>query len=474
MCIHPILAMSFARMPYLFEGAGQQDHTLRPRRLTMREPADFPGHEPGGYIDPRPVLHSTCQMMPPRNHREKIGVLGNSNFVIFLIATFLSNMGSALVPVALSFALFARGAGTAGVSAVLCAEALAMALPLLLGGVLADRHPPRRIMVAADLMRALTQGVLALLLFAPSLSYVAVIPLSVLLGLGNALDVPGRNRLLTQIVPPTLLPGANSMVMMAISFAGLLGPAIGGLLVASTGAGWAVALDALSYLANAGLLLALAPKEGCSTGEGSGPGMLTALCEGWTAFASRRWLWMMVCLFAVMQTLSWAPAEILGASIFSRRAHGAPHWGVLLSAMGTGATAGALMALRFQPRRPLRAVLLWLLVYPLTPACLAGSWPFWAQVLCFFLGGIEMAHVNIVWESTLQRAIPPEMLSRVSAYDALGSFCLMPMGYVLAGPMALTFGTAGTLWLGAAAVMMSIMVPLLFGKVDSVVLADSP
>ncbi|NHO33666.1 MFS transporter [Acetobacter fallax] len=412
-------------------------------------------------------------MIPIRNYRKKLGVLGNSNFAVFLTATFLSNMGSALVPVALSFALFAKGAGTVGVSAVLSAEVLPMALLLLFGGVLADRYPPRRIMVAADLTRALTQTALAALLFQPFLSYVAVVPLSALLGLGNALDAPGRNRLLTQIVPSALLPSANSLIMMAISFAGLLGPAIGGLLVASIGAGWAVALDALSYLASAGLLLALTPKKGLSA-EDNEPGMLTALREGWTAFAGRPWLWMMVCLFAVMQTLSWAPTEILGASIFSRQVHGASYWGFLLSAMGTGAMVGALMALRLRPKQPIRAVLLWLLIYPLTPACLAGSWPFWAQGLCFFLGGIEMANVNVVWESTLQRAVPPEMLSRVSAYDALGSFCLMPLGYVLAGPMALIFGTGGTLWLGAVIVMIFIVALLLFGRVQSVALADFP
>lgn len=412
-------------------------------------------------------------MTPKRNYRESLGVLGNGNFVVFLTATFLSNMGSALVPVALSFALFAKGAGAGGVSAVLSAEILPMALLLLFGGVLADRHPPRRIMVVADLTRALAQTALAALLFKSSLSYVAVVPLSALLGLSNALDAPGRNRLLTQIVPAALLPSANSLIMMAVSFAGLLGPAIGGLCVASIGAGWAVALDALSYLASAGLLSALTPGKGLPAEENE-PGMLTALREGWTAFAGMPWLWMMVCLFAVMQTLSWAPTEILGASLFSRRVHGAPHWGFLLSAMGTGATIGGLMALRLRPKQPVRAVLLWLLLYPLTPACLAGSWPFWAQGLCFFLGGIEMANVNVVWESTLQRAIPPEMLSRMSAYDALGSFCLMPLGYVLAGPMALIFGTGGTLWLGAATVTIFIIALLLFGKVQSVALADFP
>ena len=65
-----------------------------------------------------------------------------------------------------------------------------------------------------------------------------------------------------------------------------------------------------------------------------------------------------------------------------------------------------------------------------------------------------MANVNVLWESTLQRVIPPERLLRVSAYDQLGSLCLLPPGYALAGPMSLLMGVSGTLWLGAASVLI--------------------
>ena len=153
--------------------------------------------------------------------------------------------------------------------------------------------------------------------------------------------------------------------------------------------------------------------------------------------------------------LSWAPTEVLGALVFAHRPAGALHWGTLLSLMGAGAILGAMLALRLRPVRPIRAVLLWLLLYPLVPLSLAASLPFWAQGLCFLIAGIEMANVNVLWESTLQRVIPPERLSRVSAYDQFGSFCLLPVGYALAGPMALLLGVTGALWLGAALVLLA-------------------
>ncbi len=384
----------------------------------------------------------------------RLGALGQRDFTLFLAGTSLSCVGSATVPVALSFALFARGAGAGRVSAVLAAEALPMVLLILLGGVLADRFAPRPVMVAADLLRAVAQGVLAVLLLGGPAPLAAVLVLAALVGTGTALDAPGRNRLLTQIVTPDLLPGANGTLMLATSTAGLLGPALGGVLVAGVGAGWAIALDALSYLASALFLSCLRPRAARPDPEAQ-PGLLRALREGWGEFVARSWVWLMVCLFATLHMLSWAPTEVLGALVFAHRPAGALHWGMLLSSMGAGAIVGAMLALRLRPVRPIRAVLLWLLLYPLLPVSLAASLPFWAQGLCFFLAGIEIANVNVLWESTLQRVIPPERLSRVSAYDQFGSLCLLPVGYALAGPMALLLGVTGALWLGAALVLLS-------------------
>ena len=391
--------------------------------------------------------------------RSRLGAVGQRDFALFLGGTSLSCVGSAMVPVALSFALFERGVGAGRVGAVLAAETVPMALLLLVGGVLADRFSPRPIMVAADLLRAAAQLLLAILLLTGPAPFAAVLVLAGLVGVGTALDAPGRNRLLTQIVAPDLLPAANSALMMATSAGGLFGPALGGVLVAGAGAGWAIALDALSYLASALLLLRLRIGTDVPDAEATA-GMVRALREGWGEFVRRSWVWAMVCLFAMLHMLSWAPTVVLGASTFAHRPAGALHWGMLLSSMGAGAIVGGVLALRLRPARPIRAVLLWLLLYPLLPMSLAASLPFWAQGACFLLAGIEMANVNVLWESTLQRVIPPERLSRVSAYDQLGSFCLLPLGYALAGPMALLMGVSGTLWLGAAAVLASTLLLL--------------
>lgn len=74
-------------------------------------------------------------------------------------------------------------------------------------------------------------------------------------------------------------------------------------------------------------------------------------------------------------------------------------------------------------------------------------------------------HVNVLWEGTLQRAIPPERLSRVSAYDQLGSFCLLPLGYALAGPLALLAGASGALWLGGILILLLTLLLLAMPRV---------
>ena len=244
-----------------------------------------------------------------------------------------------MVPVALAFALFQRGAGAGRVSAVLAAEALPMVVLMLLGSVLTDRLAPRRMMIAANLLRATAQAVLALLLLVGIARFGVILVLVSLVGIGTALDPPGRNRLLTQTVPPNLLPSANGTPMIATSLAGLLGPALGGLLVATTDAAWAIGIEALSYLTSAGLLLRIRPAPNARL-KGGYPSIVTELKEGWSESTRRRWVWLMVCFFALLHVFSWAPLEVLGALLFADRPAGAPHGGGLLSMMGAWAARG--------------------------------------------------------------------------------------------------------------------------------------
>jgi MFS family permease len=377
------------------------------------------------------------------------------NINIFLVANAISLIGSAAAPIALSFALFSEGKGIAVVSAVMAFEALSMSLIILFGGSYSDRISPRTIMIFSDLSRAVIQAALAISLLCHVYTEWIVYLLVALLGAGNALYLPCRNRFLTQIVADDALSHANSRLIIGSSLAGLIGPSIGGGLLVYAGGGWAVALDALTYFVSAILIMQITIVKNSTTG-GRDQSLIQSLSDGWVEFKSRPWLWRMVLLLAVMHVISWAPTEVLGAQAYAKVRNGSVQWGMILSCLGVGAIIGGGIASRLRPRLPLRATLLWLLLYPLLPLSLAAGFSWWIQAICAFLGGIEMAIVTVLWDTTLQRTIPEQKLSRVSAYDVLGSFCLMPLGYVLAAPMAHLAGMGGALSFGALTVVCAI------------------
>jgi hypothetical protein len=174
--------------------------------------------------------------------------------------------------------------------------------------------------------------------------------------------------------------------------------------------------------------------------------MLRDLRVGWQAFSSRRWLWGIVVEFGLWHLLVFAPFIVLGAVVAKTRLGGAPAWGLVLSAFGVGALAGRVVALRWRPKRPLLAATLATLGFVPLPALLAEAVPVAAIAPVAFVAGAGFAVFGTQWDTTLQRHIPNELLSRVSAYDWLGSIALLPIGYVIAGPIADAIGIPTALW----------------------------
>lgn len=388
------------------------------------------------------------------------GALAERDFRLFFCAYSLSLVGSAMVPVALSFALFAHGGGATEVSAVLAAEMLPMVVLLLLGGVIADRLPKRRVMVSADLLRCVSQALLATLLLTGHFALLPIMLLAALLGVGNAFYVPGRNGLMPQIVGAGHLQSANALCAIAQSAGTLVGPMLAGLLVAGAGAGWAIAIDAASYAIGAALMLSMHLHAPCAPPRPA-TRMVDDLAAGWVEFTRHLWVWLIVGQFSLFFLLVYGPMQVLGALGFAHVAGGALAWGGLLSMLGAGAVLGGVLGLRVQPRRPIRASLLMFPLYALVPASLAAHLPWMVQAGCFLLGGLSLSMFNVLWETALQREIAPDMLSRVAAYDMFGSMCLLPLGYVVAGPMAALLGVQGALWLGAGYVVVSTALVLL-------------
>jgi MFS family permease len=170
------------------------------------------------------------------------------------------------------------------------------------------------------------------------------------------------------------------------------------------------------------------------------------LREGWTAFRSRRWVWAVVANFAIGHLL-WGAWSALGPVVADRDLGGAAAWGTVLAAMGVGALAGSLLATQVNPRRPLMFLVFTDGLFVLPLAFLAASPPLPLLACGALLSGAGMMLGMSVWESTLQRHIPSESLSRVSSYDWFGSLAFSPLGLAIWGPVAAAIGISVSLWL---------------------------
>jgi MFS family permease len=173
---------------------------------------------------------------------------------------------------------------------------------------------------------------------------------------------------------------------------------------------------------------------------------LPDLRAGWSAFTERTWVWTFVLAFSVTN-LAWGAWSALGPVVAQRELGGAAAWGAVLAAMGVGGVAGGMAAIRARPRRPLLLIVPTAVVFALPLALLATHAPVPLLAASTFAAGVSLMYGNSVWESTLQRHIPAESLSRVSAYDWFGSLAFQPLGLALWGPVAGWIGIDAALWI---------------------------
>jgi MFS family permease len=390
-----------------------------------------------------------------------LGALHERNFRLYFMGQLTSAVGTGMTPVALSFAVLALPHGSASdVGAVLAAETVPLVIFLLLGGVAGDRLGRRRVMLGADVLRASAQTALGAWILFGHPPLWGFLVLSALVGSGTAFFVPALTGLIPQIVSPERLRQANALNGLSFSIGGIVGPSVAGVIVAVASPGWAILADALSYVVSVASLAALrmgpAPQ---STPES----FFAQLHRGWSEFWGRTWLWSIVLSASMFNLVTIAPYFVFGAVIAKESLGGATAWGTILAAQGAGAVLGGITMLRVHIKRPLVAGGLSLLVWPFPLLALAYVAPVPVIAIGAFLGGASFAVFDTQWQTTMQREIPAEVLSRVSAYDWFGSLVFLPVGYAIAGPVASVVGIrtvffAGTAYM-CAAVAALMLVP---------------
>jgi MFS family permease len=374
---------------------------------------------------------------------ESLHVLRRRDFRLLFVAQGVSVLGDRMVVVALAFAVIHLGGSASEVGLVLAAGWAPLVLTVLLGGVVADRTSKRAVMLSADVVRVASQGAMAALVITGGAEIWMLAVLAGVTGAATGFFNPASTGLLPEVVSEEELQPANALRSTAFSGSEILGPALSGALVAAAGAGWAIAVDAATFAISA-VCLTMLRTPARETREPTS--FLTDLREGWVAFRSRRWVWSVVAYFALTNML-WGAWSALGPSVAERDLGGAAVWGTVLAFVGVGALVGSIFAVRARPRRPLLLIAAMEGLFCLPLAFLAAAAPAPLLAVGAFLSGIGLMLGNSVWESTLQRHIPAESLSRVSAYDWFGSFAFYPIGLALWGGLAGAIGLHAALWL---------------------------
>jgi MFS family permease len=390
------------------------------------------------------------------------GALESRNFRLLLGCDVVSGTGNAVAFVAIPFAVIAIGGSASDVGYVATASLIPMLVFLLLGGVAGDRLPRHKVMMAANSLQAAAQGTSAVLVLTHHAFVWELLVLAAARGTGLGFYFPAAQGLLPQTVPEQDRAQANAISRTGRNSAGIGGAALGGLLVGLAGPGWGLAVDALSFASAAALRAgmrfpAMPPAAREST--------LHQLHEGWREFAARRWLWSIVLEFTAMTAVISGTINVLGPVVADSRLGGARSWGLILAAYGIGAVLGGLVMIRFRPHRMLLvasiaagvfAVLLFALAVPLTvPLIMAAA----------VLVGMTSEVFLVNWITTMQQEIPHDLLSRLSSFDAIGSFALAPVGVAVAGPLAAAFGISVVLVAGGLLIVALTLAVLLVPEV---------
>lgn len=382
--------------------------------------------------------------MPPSLRR----LLFERNFRLFAIAESLSLIGSAMIPVVFSFAIYAHGGSASLVSVVLAAQTVPFVLMLPISGTLIARIGPRKTIMYAEMICLATELSLAMQFNHTHLTIVPIVLLSLILGTGAAFIIPACEALVPELVEPSNLQEVNSLVSMMSALGAMIGPALGGVAISTAGPAAAILLDAASY--GCSILLLREVRTSRSVTLVDEP-FIQQMLQGWRQFRSKPWLCVIVVQYALFQLLVLGPAYIIGSLAFTRIESGVERWGALLGIMSVGHLVGGVIGMYLRARTPLVTGLVAFSFFAAAPASLAISAPLPIQIPAFLTAGAGLAIFSVMWDTTKQQQIEPHLISRVAALATLGSNSLLPFGYLLAPPLRNQFGVTGALSFTAAA-----------------------
>ncbi|CAM5648636.1 MFS transporter [Kitasatospora aureofaciens] len=382
----------------------------------------------------------------------------------------LAALATALIPTTLTLAVVRTGSAT-DLGLVLSCELLPMLVLLPVAGVVADRFPPQRVVFTADLVRATAQLAIGAELLGGGLRIPDLAVLSAITGAAVAFGTPAVRTLVAAVVTGAERLRTNAQLGAAQGLAQIAAPAAAGGLMLLVGAGWSSLLTGALFIASASTLGGLRPDRSLQRAERSA--FLGELREGWAETRRHPWFLANVLGHGVWH-LTAGVLLTLGPLITVRHLGGDTAWVVIAEVGTVGTVAGVYAASRLPIRQPLVGVAVGAAVFALPLTAFALLLPVPVVTAAYFAGMFGVGVLNPLWETTMQRRIPPEALGRVGSFDTLISFAARPLGLAVAAPLAAGIGTTTPLLLGAALVGTANLAVLLLPTVRETTRAPLP
>ena len=416
--------------------------------------------------------------------------LADRNFRLLTAGQATSTIGDFCYVVALPWFVLSSHGGTVLLGTVLACYGVPRTALIPLGGVLADRIGPRRLMLGADVARCLLAVALTVLAARHLATLAWLAPVAALLGAGEGLFMPASFAIMPTLLPAGSLQAGNAINSAAVQVGTVLGPALGGTLVATSGPVPAFAIDAASFAVSAGALwlmrpppaVAAAPAEATAAAEAGLAGQAAAapaaaVAPGAAAGeeAARPSVWRLllrsvffrrVLLISVLANLTFAGTFEVALPALAHEHYGAGGFGTLMACLGVGAVAGTLVAARrLTSARPMVVASASFIAAGVFVALMPflGGLPGAAIAALLFGAGIGFGDIIVI--TLIQQWSPAAMLGRVMSLLMLASLGIFPVSVAISGLLVRALGPVPFFPAAGATLILGLIIALASSEV---------
>jgi MFS family permease len=380
--------------------------------------------------------------------------LRHRNFRLFFGGQSISLIGTWMTRIATAWLVYRLTKSALLLGTVSFAGQIPTFLFAPFAGVWVDRLDRRKVLVWTQALSMVQSLLLAALTFSGRITIGWILALSVMQGMINAFDMPGRQAFMVQMIDDRAdLGNAIAINSSMVNMARLIGPSLAGMVIAASSEAWCFLIDGISYLAVIASLLAMqihAPaiqRKAAST--------LMELKEGWSYVSGFLPIRTILLLFAVVSLMG-MPFVVLMPIFAAKVLHGGPHTlGFLMGAMGVGALVSALsLAARKSVRGLIRMIPIAAAVFGVGLIGFGLSHTFWLSMFTVFIAGMGMMQGMAASNTIIQTLVSEDKRGRVMSYYTMAFVGMAPFGSLLAGSMASAVGAPLTVVVNGSVVML--------------------